>query len=160
MITSINYENFTRLIADHLLSEYVIPNDSWQLALQDIIPVSSGLPSSSNHIGLWGRAMQTEMMAKSSHDALVDAEPEIRPYVLTRSATAGTMRYAASSWSGDNVTSWDGMKGANALSLNAGMSLLQVCNLYSAGCLIHTHSNQVLVLRSRYRRFRRTSTNS
>jgi alpha-glucosidase (family GH31 glycosyl hydrolase) len=65
-------------------------------------------------------------MAKASHDALVDAEPEIRPFVLTRSATAGTMRYAASSWSGDNVTSWDSMKGANALALNAGMSLLQV----------------------------------
>jgi alpha-glucosidase (family GH31 glycosyl hydrolase) len=70
--------------------------------------------------------MQTELMAKASHDALVDAEPEIRPFVLTRSATAGTMRYAASSWSGDNVTSWDSMKGANALALNAGMSLLQV----------------------------------
>lgn len=65
-------------------------------------------------------------MAKASHDALVDAEPEVRPFVLTRSATAGTMRYAASSWSGDNVTSWDSMKGANALALNAGMSLLQV----------------------------------
>lgn len=70
--------------------------------------------------------MHAELMGKASHDALVDLEPKIRPFVLTRSATAGTMRYAASSWSGDNVTSWDGMKGANALSLNAGMSLLQV----------------------------------
>lgn len=70
--------------------------------------------------------MQTELMAKASHDALVVAEPKVRPLVLTRSATAGTMRYAASSWSGDNVTSWDSMKGANALALNAGVSLLQV----------------------------------
>ena len=45
--------------------------------------------------------------------------------MLTRSATAGTMRYCASSWSGDNVTSWEGMRGANAISLNAGVSLLQ-----------------------------------
>jgi alpha-glucosidase (family GH31 glycosyl hydrolase) len=52
-------------------------------------------------------------------------QPKLRPFVLTRSATAGTLRYAASSWSGDNVTSWENMKGANALSLNAGMSLLQ-----------------------------------
>ncbi|KAK5241097.1 hypothetical protein LTR16_009769, partial [Cryomyces antarcticus] len=65
-------------------------------------------------------------MAKCSYDALVALEPARRPFVLTRSATAGTMRYAASSWSGDNVTSWQGMKGANALSLNAGMSLLQI----------------------------------
>jgi alpha-glucosidase (family GH31 glycosyl hydrolase) len=70
--------------------------------------------------------MQTELMAKASHDALMDLEPQIRPYILTRSATAGTMRYAASSWSGDNVTSWDGMKGANSLSLTAGISLIQV----------------------------------
>lgn len=69
--------------------------------------------------------MHTELMAKASHDALLDADPEIRPFVLTRSATAGTMRYACSSWSGDNTTSWKGMKGANSLSLNAGMSLLQ-----------------------------------
>lgn len=65
-------------------------------------------------------------MGQSSHDALVDFEPEYRPFVLTRSATAGTMRYAASSWSGDNMTSWESMKGANSLALNAGMSLLQV----------------------------------
>jgi alpha-glucosidase (family GH31 glycosyl hydrolase) len=96
------------------------------LALQNQVSATSGLLDSQNYIGLWGRAMQTELMAKASHDALVDAEPEIRPFVLTRSATAGTMRYAASSWSGDNVTSWDSMKGANALALNAGMSLLQV----------------------------------
>ncbi|KLU86891.1 neutral alpha-glucosidase ab [Magnaporthiopsis poae ATCC 64411] len=40
-------------------------------------------------------------------------------------ATAGTMRYACSSWSGDNTTSWESMKAANAISLTAGMSLLQ-----------------------------------
>ncbi|KAK8038097.1 Neutral alpha-glucosidase C [Apiospora phragmitis] len=60
-----------------------------------------------------------------SHDATLEAEPDVRPFVLTRSATAGTMKYCASSWSGDNVTSWEGMKGANALALNAGFSLLQ-----------------------------------
>lgn len=109
----------------------MIPDDSWELALQNISSATPGLPKSQNHIGLWGRSMQTELMAKASHDALVDLEPDVRPYVLTRSATAGTLRYAASSWSGDNVTGWDGMKGANALSLNAGMSLLQVRKSHS-----------------------------
>ncbi|GAM39021.1 glicosidase [Talaromyces pinophilus] len=61
----------------------------------------------------------------ASHDALVNLRPNTRPFVLTRSATAGTLRYAASSWSGDDVTSWENLKGANALSLNAGFSLLQ-----------------------------------
>jgi alpha-glucosidase (family GH31 glycosyl hydrolase) len=64
-------------------------------------------------------------MGKSSHDASLAAEPTQRPFILTRSATAGTLRYCGSAWSGDNVTSWDSMKGANALSLTAGMCLMQ-----------------------------------
>ncbi|KAH7413524.1 neutral alpha-glucosidase, partial [Cadophora sp. MPI-SDFR-AT-0126] len=100
-------------------NEYTIPDDDWQCALD-------GRPSDAgNQVGLWGRSLHIELMGKSSYDALVDLEPDVRPFVLTRSATAGTMRYAASSWAGDNVTSWDGMKGANSLSLNAGISLIQ-----------------------------------
>jgi alpha-glucosidase (family GH31 glycosyl hydrolase) len=109
-------------------NEYTIPDDNWLCALNcnSVAGAHDSKCSKNSCVGLWGRALQTELMAKSSHDALVDLEPGRRPFVLTRSATAGTMRYAASSWSGDNVTSWEGMKGANALSLNAGMSLLQV----------------------------------
>lgn len=109
-------------------NEYTIPNDDWELALTQ----DSGLgrecspKPKNNSVGLWGRALHTELMAKASHDALLGLEPEKRPFVLTRSATPGTMRYSSSSWSGDNVTSWAGMKGANALSLTAGTSLLQV----------------------------------
>ncbi|CZT11350.1 probable alpha-glucosidase [Rhynchosporium agropyri] len=100
-------------------NEYTIPDDDWELAL-DARNADDG-----NKVGLWGRSLHTELMGKSSHDALVDLEADVRPFVLTRSATAGTMRYAASSWAGDNVTSWDSMKGANSLSLNAGVSLIQ-----------------------------------
>jgi alpha-glucosidase (family GH31 glycosyl hydrolase) len=105
-------------------NEICIPDDEWELSLQNEDP--AGELKGNNTVGLWGRALHTELMGKSSHDALVSVEPKVRPFVLTRSATAGTMRYAASSWSGDNVTSWAGMKGANAISLNAGVSLLQV----------------------------------
>ncbi|KFY80323.1 hypothetical protein V499_00813 [Pseudogymnoascus sp. VKM F-103] len=103
-------------------NEYTIPDDGWLCALDGD---EQETPNSGKSIGLWGRSLHTELMGKSSHHALVELEPEVRPFVLTRSATAGTMRYAASSWGGDNVTSWDGMKGANSLSLNAGISLLQ-----------------------------------
>ena len=58
------------------------------------------------------------------------------------------MRYAASSWSGDNVTSWDSMKGANALALNAGVSLLQVHLYYHIHSLSITAANLELVVRS------------
>ena len=107
-------------------NEYTIPNDDWQLALDGSAISQTARKQVSDSVGIWGRALHTELMGKASHDALVDLEPKQRPFVLTRSATAGTMRYAASTWSGDNVTSWEGMKGANALSLNAGISLLQV----------------------------------
>ncbi|RDL31823.1 Neutral alpha-glucosidase ab [Venustampulla echinocandica] len=90
-------------------NEYTIPDDEWECDLNREDPTS--VSNVGNQVGLWGRSLQCELMGKSSHDALVDFEPEYRPFVLTRSATAGTMRYAASSWSGDNMTSWDSMKG-------------------------------------------------
>lgn len=109
-------------------NEYVVPSDDWQLAL-DHRAVQEGSISEAGDgrkgIGLWGRSLHTELHAKCSHDALLEVFPHERPFVLTRSATAGTMKYACSSWSGDNVTSWDGMRGANALSLSAGICLLQ-----------------------------------
>lgn len=110
-------------------NEYLVPSDSWQLALEHLETTKGSSSEYKNSqrrdIGLWGRSMQTELHGKCSHDALLDVCPNERPFVLTRSATAGTMRYACSSWSGDNVTSWDGMKGANAISLGAGVCLLQ-----------------------------------
>lgn len=104
-------------------NEYVIPNDTWQLATDNAHV--QGSEKRRRDIGLWGRAMHTELHAKASYDALVEAVPHERPFVLTRSGTAGTFRYACSTWSGDNITSWDGMRGANALSLTAGMCLMQ-----------------------------------
>lgn len=105
-------------------NEYTITDDGWECALNE---PSLAVPDALKirpQVGLWGRSLHTELHGKSSHDALVSADPESRPFILTRSATAGTMRYACSSWSGDNVTSWSNMKGANALSLNAGMTLM------------------------------------
>lgn len=107
-------------------NEYVISDDMWQCALNnnEHVPSPPQNVKDRKELGLWGRAMHTELHGKASHDALVDLEPEIRPFVLTRSSTAGTNRYACSSWSGDNVTSWKGMKGANAIALTAGTCLM------------------------------------
>ncbi|KAL7811949.1 glycoside hydrolase family 31 protein [Trichoderma gracile] len=106
-------------------NEYTVTHDGWICALdQPSLHVRDDVKDRPQ-IGVWGRSLHTELHGKASHDALVDAAPDERPFVLTRSATAGTMRYACSSWSGDNTTSWASMKGANALALNAGMSLLQ-----------------------------------
>ncbi|KAH6611638.1 neutral alpha-glucosidase ab [Trichoderma cornu-damae] len=106
-------------------NEYTVTDDGWICALDQPSLTSRDDVKGRPQIGLWGRSLHTELHGKASHDALVDADPDVRPFVLTRSATAGTMRYACSSWSGDNTTSWASMRGANALGLNAGMSLLQ-----------------------------------
>ena len=120
-------------------NEYTLPNDDWSMALDESMVSAEAKKKVPNTVGQWGRAFHTELMAKSSHDALLDMEPKYRPFVLTRSATAGTMRYASSTWSGDNVTSWENMKGANALSLNSGMSLMQVRNPYVSQSKLFTN---------------------
>lgn len=109
-------------------NEYTLPNDDWQMSLE-VVSHTSGVPrrdrsKAANKVGLWGRAMHTELMAKASYEGLLRAEPNTRPFVLTRSASIGTLRYACSSWSGDNMTSWESMRAANALSLTAGVSLM------------------------------------
>ncbi|KAL6835456.1 glycoside hydrolase family 31 protein [Trichoderma afarasin] len=106
-------------------NEYTVTDDGWICALDEPSLEVRDEVKDRPQIGLWGRSLHTELHGKASHDALVDVSPDERPFVLTRSATAGTMRYACSSWSGDNTTSWASMKGANALALNAGMSLMQ-----------------------------------
>lgn len=106
-------------------NEYTVTDDGWICALDQPSLTLRDEVKDRPQIGLWGRSLHTELHGKASHDALVHVNPDVRPFVLTRSATAGTMRYACSSWSGDNTTSWASMKGANALALNAGMSLLQ-----------------------------------
>ncbi|KAF7185113.1 Alpha-glucosidase 2 [Pseudocercospora fuligena] len=104
-------------------NEYLVPDDDWQMALdQESV---KDIKQDRKDIGLWGRAMHTELHGKASHDALLEVYPNERPFVLSRSGTAGTFKYACSAWSGDNITSWDGMRGGNALSLNAGMCLMQ-----------------------------------
>jgi alpha-glucosidase (family GH31 glycosyl hydrolase) len=76
-------------------------------------------------IGLIGRMTHTEWMARKSQEALLERRPAQRAFVLTRSANVGTMRYATSTWSGDNWTSWRSLRGSVAMNLNAQMSLMQ-----------------------------------
>ncbi|KAF2733368.1 neutral alpha-glucosidase ab precursor [Polyplosphaeria fusca] len=113
-------------------NEYTIPNDQWKCALDEKALIKEG-DVYSKDVGFWGRSLNTELMGRSSHDATLEVEPNQRPFILTRSATAGTLRYCASAWSGDNVTSWEGMKGANALSLTAGMCMMQQCYGHDIG---------------------------
>jgi alpha-glucosidase len=46
---------------------------------------------------------------RATNDGLLKLQPDVRPFVLTRAAYAGTQRYAAT-WTGDNPASWNHMR--------------------------------------------------
>lgn len=75
--------------------------------------------------GLMGRLTSNEVMNKVSHDTLQAAAPSRRTFVLTRSGNVAAFKYACSTWSGDNLTSWHNMRGSQAIQLNSALSLLQ-----------------------------------
>lgn len=60
-------------------------------------------------------------MARSTHTGLLRLRPDSRPFVLTRSGTAGVQRYAAI-WTGDNTSEWDHILMAMPMCLNLSMS--------------------------------------
>ncbi|MGC2197568.1 MAG: glycoside hydrolase family 31 protein [Terriglobales bacterium] len=59
---------------------------------------------------------------RATHDGLLKLLPDVRPFVLTRAAYAGTQRYATT-WTGDNTASWNHMR----------LSLTQLNNLGVSG---------------------------
>jgi alpha-glucosidase (family GH31 glycosyl hydrolase) len=74
--------------------------------------------------GLMGRLLSNELMNKVSHDTLLAASPTRRPFVLTRSANIAAFKYACSTWSGDNLSSWSNLRGSQHIQLNSAMSLM------------------------------------
>ena len=61
------------------------------------------------------------MMVRASRDGIQAANPDKRPFVLTRSNYLGGHRYAAT-WTGDNASTWEHMKWSIPMSLNLSMS--------------------------------------
>lgn len=60
-------------------------------------------------------------MAMASRSACERIDPEGRPFLLTRSACAGTQRYSAV-WTGDNASNWKHLRMALPCSLNLSLS--------------------------------------
>lgn len=59
--------------------------------------------------------------AKATHEALLEARPDERPFVLSRSNYIGGQRYAAA-WTGDNAATWDHLRWSVSMALNMGLS--------------------------------------
>jgi len=60
-------------------------------------------------------------MVRATYESLLRERPNTRPFVLTRSGTAGIQRYSAV-WTGDNVSRWQDISLALRMCLNLGMS--------------------------------------
>ena len=66
------------------------------------------------------------LMSKATQDAMREARPDRRPFVLTRSSYLGGQRYAAT-WTGDNVSSWEHLHWSVPMALNLGLSGQPYC---------------------------------
>lgn len=95
-----------------------------------ILPLGAELPGNLRHHG--GGAIEPGthaqyhnvygmLMSKATYEAMREARPERRPFVLTRSSYLGGQRYAAT-WTGDNVASWDHLRWSIPMVLNFGLS--------------------------------------
>ena len=61
------------------------------------------------------------LMVKASRDGILRANPDKRPFVLTRANFLGGQKYAAT-WTGDNESSWDHLRVSIPMSINLGLS--------------------------------------
>ncbi len=88
-----------------------MPADNWHRG-DDTIPAG---PHSRYH-NVYG-----QLMTKASREGIMAANPEKRPFVLTRSGFIGSQRYAAT-WTGDNVAIREHLELSIPMSLNLGLS--------------------------------------
>lgn len=71
------------------------------------------------------KPIMSNLMCQLSNEAIVEYEPDCRPFSVCRSGHAGIQRYAQV-WAGDNLTCWDSLKYNIATIL--GMALCGVSN--------------------------------
>jgi alpha-glucosidase len=65
-------------------------------------------------------------MVRATYEGLRKLRPNKRPFTITRSAYAGTQRYAAC-WTGDNIATWDHLKLASQMCQRLSMSGFSFC---------------------------------
>jgi alpha-glucosidase len=80
-------------------------NNEYELWQDDAQCAGFGQPLTLGQI----RPLHTLLMGKASYEALQNAYPDKRPFVISRSGSPGIQRYAQT-WSGDNDTSWHTMR--------------------------------------------------
>lgn len=61
------------------------------------------------------------LMVRATREGILAANPDKRPFVLTRASFLGGQRYAAT-WTGDNASTWEHLRLAIPMTLNLGLS--------------------------------------
>lgn len=74
--------------------------------------------------------------AKGIYEGQRSTDPNKRVFILTRSAYAGSQRYAAAVWSGDIGARWDDMKAQIAAGINFSMSGLPYWSMDIGGFMV------------------------
>ncbi|UKK49139.1 DUF5110 domain-containing protein [Prevotella sp. E9-3] len=90
----------------------------------------SSMPEDNVHLGGEGLAEGPHLryhnvygynMVKATREGMLLANPQKRPFVLSRSNFLGGQRYAAT-WTGDNASTWEHMKASIPMTLNMGLT--------------------------------------
>ncbi|MEM9374300.1 MAG: TIM-barrel domain-containing protein, partial [Planctomycetota bacterium] len=89
-----------------------MPDDNWHDADEEL----GGPGDHAQHHNIYG--MQ---MARATREGLLQAQPERRPFVLTRAGAVGSHRYAAT-WTGDNISDWQHLSWSVPMTLNLALS--------------------------------------
>jgi alpha-glucosidase len=88
------------------------------------------MPADNQHLGGEGLPAGSHLryhnlfgyyMVKGTHDGNLLANPDKRPFTLSRSSFLGGQRYAAT-WTGDNLACWDHLKLSIPMTLNLSLS--------------------------------------
>jgi alpha-glucosidase len=101
-----------------------LPPDSKQLFLQKVDGKSVG------HFEV--RSAYGQQMARATFEGLLQARPNERPFVLTRSGYAGIQKYAAV-WLGDNVSWFEHLRLSIPMLLNVSVSGVAFCGVDIGG---------------------------
>lgn len=67
------------------------------------------------------KSIMSNLMCQLSNEAIVEYDPDCRPFTVCRSGHAGIQRYAQV-WAGDNLTCWDSLRYNIATILGMGLS--------------------------------------
>ena len=67
------------------------------------------------------KPVMSNLMCQLSDEAIIEHDPDVRPFSVCRSGHAGIQRYAQV-WAGDNLTCWEALKSNIATILGMGLS--------------------------------------